>query len=179
MGIRDIRVRERILREADPDLTKVMEIYRSIEMVKKQTKEILRESHEANALQSRNCRLNSKKLVTSKNEERPRKRREFKQVKAQVTKPTSVPPSVKCKFCARIHEFRKEICPAWGKVCTNCNKRNHFSRCCTSKQNARAIHHHSEEEYEEIYIVSANGPRKIMKELNLWNSSKTILKLAS
>ena len=28
------------------------------------------------------------------------------------------PTSVKCKFCARIHEYRKERCPAWGKVCT-------------------------------------------------------------
>ena len=26
----------------------------------------------------------------------------------------------------------------------------------------------------EIYTVSASGPRKMMKELNLWNSSKTI-----
>ena len=22
------------------------------------------------------------------------------------------------------------MCPAWGQVCSKCNKRNHFSRCC-------------------------------------------------
>ena len=165
MCIRNIRIKERILREADPDLTKVMEIIRFTEIAKKKLKKcyerVTKQTHFKVLIY---CKLNSKKLVTSKHEERPRTRREFKQVETQVTKPTSVPSSVKCKFCARIHEFRKEI-PAWRKVCTNCNKRNHFYRCCTSNQNARAIHYHSEDEYEEIYTISVSGPRKMVKEL--------------
>ena len=32
----------------------------------------------------------------------------------------------------------------------------------------------SEEEYEEIYTVTGSGPRKIMKELELWKSTKTV-----
>ena len=31
-----------------------------------------------------------------------------------------------------------------------------------------------EEQYDEIYTVSASGPRKMMKELKLWNSSKIV-----
>ena len=44
--------------------------------------------------------------------------------------PTSTRPIVNCKFCGRQHERKKEMCPAWGQVCSKCNKRNHYSRCC-------------------------------------------------
>ena len=168
MGIRDIRVRVRILRKADPDLPRVMEIIRSTEMAQRQTKEMSRENHETNALQSRDRRSNFKK-PTNKSEEKPR-RRGSRQVKVQVNRPTSG----KCKFCARIHEYGKEKCPAWEKGCTLCNKRNHFSRCSKSKEDARAVNHDSEEEYEEICTVTGSGPRKIMKELELWDSTKTV-----
>ena len=34
----------------------------------------------------------------------------------------------KCKFCENSHHRGK--CPAYGKVCHNCNKKYHFKRCC-------------------------------------------------
>ena len=39
---------------------------------------------------------------------------------------------VKCSFCGRRHERRKEKCPAWGKTCTKCHKANHFAKECRS-----------------------------------------------
>lgn len=39
----------------------------------------------------------------------------------------------KCKFCAGSHEFKKELCPAWGKICGNCRKPNHLPACCYKK----------------------------------------------
>ena len=47
----------------------------------------------------------------------------------------AVPPSGsvsvgQCRFCARSHEMRRSLCPAWGKKCNACGGRNHFSVCC-------------------------------------------------
>ncbi len=36
-----------------------------------------------------------------------------------------------CWNCGRKHEFHKrELCPAYGKTCSKCNKLNHFSAKC-------------------------------------------------
>ena len=36
-----------------------------------------------------------------------------------------------CRYCNRIHPFRKAECPAWGQKCTSCKGRNHFAVCCS------------------------------------------------
>jgi hypothetical protein len=35
-----------------------------------------------------------------------------------------------CKYCNRIHPRQKELCPAYGKICSKCGKRNHFGAVC-------------------------------------------------
>ena len=42
-----------------------------------------------------------------------------------------------CKYCGTQHAFRKELCPAFGKICSSCGKGNHFSRVC---QSSRRVH---------------------------------------
>ncbi|KAI8483081.1 hypothetical protein Bbelb_392370 [Branchiostoma belcheri] len=37
-----------------------------------------------------------------------------------------------CKYCAKRHAANKEACPAYGKECASCGKRNHFARACRS-----------------------------------------------
>ena len=39
-----------------------------------------------------------------------------------------------CKFCGKSHDRGK--CPAYGKVCNNCGRKNHFESKCTSKSNS-------------------------------------------
>ncbi|KAL3222951.1 hypothetical protein MRX96_049891 [Rhipicephalus microplus] len=41
----------------------------------------------------------------------------------------------RCGYCGKIHGPRR--CPAFGKTCTLCNKRNHFAACCRSR---RGVH---------------------------------------
>jgi len=38
-----------------------------------------------------------------------------------------------CKFCGRQHPFSKKECPAFGKVCNKCKRKNHFSSQCKTK----------------------------------------------
>ena len=84
------------------------------------------------------------KLITDKGEEvhrmeerrRLTNKREYgrgqfsQQKQERTTFPISTRPIVNCKLCGRQHEREKEMCPAWGQVCSKCNKRNHLSRCC-------------------------------------------------
>ena len=39
-----------------------------------------------------------------------------------------------CKFCGKKHEFRKSLCPDWGKTCTLCGRKNHFASRCHTPQ---------------------------------------------
>lgn len=52
-------------------------------------------------------------------------------------KKNTVPPSSdavtkKCKFCNLPHVFGRKFCPAVGKECIKCGKKDHFAACCTS-----------------------------------------------
>ena len=36
----------------------------------------------------------------------------------------------KCKFCGEIHDFKKDLCPAFGKHCSTCKRKNHTANVC-------------------------------------------------
>ncbi|GFT76649.1 transposon Tf2-6 polyprotein [Nephila pilipes] len=56
-----------------------------------------------------------------------------------------------CKNCGRKHKPRE--CPAFGKICTKCNKKNHFATKCI--QNTKNIHEMNVPENElDVYIDS-------------------------
>ena len=45
---------------------------------------------------------------------------------------------IKCRYCGGIHQFKKELCPAYGKTCAKCNRMNHYrSMCKASEKNER------------------------------------------
>lgn len=35
-----------------------------------------------------------------------------------------------CRYCGQKHVWRKELCPAYGKLCNKCNRRGHFAVKC-------------------------------------------------
>lgn len=39
---------------------------------------------------------------------------------------------INCKYCGNTHGKRE--CPAYGKICTSCSKKNHFARVCRFKK---------------------------------------------
>ena len=41
-----------------------------------------------------------------------------------------------CKFCGKAHDKGK--CPAYGKVCNNCGRKNHFESKCQSKSKSNS-----------------------------------------
>ena len=39
--------------------------------------------------------------------------------------------TIACKFCGGKHVYSRNLCPAFGKRCFNCNEPNRFSSVCT------------------------------------------------
>ena len=57
-----------------------------------------------------------------------------------------------CKFCGYDHAPERKKCPAWGKVCNWCKKKNHFAKGC-KVEDAAVYAIDSNEDQEEISVV--------------------------
>ena len=53
------------------------------------------------------------------------------------------------KCCGKQHEMKKELCPAWGRVCSSCG--NYFAVCCkTGKRRVHAVSYEQSDSEDEI-----------------------------
>ena len=77
---------------------------------------------------------------------------------------------IECLFCGRRHARLKLKCPAWGKTCSKCSKRNHFAIKCRNSDD-RNVHAVNEvdSDIESINTVHAvdNGGHQIYGEVNI------------
>ena len=113
-GISDSKVRERLLRESKLTLAKTDEICRASESMMLQMKAV-----EESPSASVNAVKSGKEQSTSADPDKPAQR--------------------ECGSCGYRHERKKELCPAFGKLCNKCKKRNHFAAKCWSKKSARVV----------------------------------------
>lgn len=56
-----------------------------------------------------------------------------------------------CRYCGLSHKLRE--CPAYGKTCTSCSRKNHFRAVCQSK-NVSAISTYDSSDNEEFFVTS-------------------------
>ena len=87
-----------------------------------------------------------------------------------------------CKFCATVHNMKKEDCPAWGRTCKLCHELNHFpgSKKCpknkvhtviTSSENEESDIHEwigcviIKDELDVVICVHASKPTDIFAEI--------------
>ena len=146
-GISDSKVRERLLRASDLTLAKTDEICRAAESM---------------SLQMKIVEENSSTSVNA-----------VKSGKEQSRQPESDKTAHReCWSCGYRHEPRKELCPAFGKTCNKCNKRNHFAAKCRSKPATKGVKTVAvdEEDSDEIYQTGQS---------NLDDSQLVTLKLES
>ena len=67
---------------------------------------------------------------------------------------------IKCKFCAKTHKMSRDVCAAYGKLCSVCHKMNHFAVCCPTKQrHVKTVQEHEttsdETDVESVEVVEA------------------------
>ena len=105
VGVKEDTVRSRLLRESALTLQKTVDICRAAEV----------SSSQISALKS------SKTSIHGLEKRKGGKSQEYRDENQQAL----------CKYCGLQHMRGK--CPAFGKVCSACKKRNHFAKVCRSK----------------------------------------------
>jgi hypothetical protein len=88
---------------------------------------------------------------------KPLKQTEVNVVRPQKKKGAIHPKknSDKCWNCGKVHEHKKEACPAYRKQCKKCKKWNHFMSVCKSKnKNPASVHEVQNLDLDELFIES-------------------------
>ena len=124
VGIRDDSTRRKLLQIRDLTLLKAIDICKASEAAGKQMKAI------AGADQVQSLRSSKQPEACDRLHEKSRVRRSRDDSREQGRTKS---PARRCKYCDRKHELRKEACPAYGKVCRRCSRKNHFESVCQSK----------------------------------------------
>ena len=151
VGLRDNSVRKRLLQESKLTLKGTIDICKSSETTHRQLKAM--NSDDVSYMK------NVKKTDTAGQAAagyQKKKRYNFKTQK-------------ECTFCGTKHPRKKELCPAYGKICSKCQLRNHFAVKCltkeghkkdsqTSKKRLHIIEDYSEDEdlEESDYMMSVD-----------------------
>lgn len=127
-GIREDRVKDRLLREENLSLEKCIRICKAAEVTEAHLKTMGEEKINALKSQHRKTNESDKKQSHFKNSKgSPQYSEQRKQPQSQQKH------SASCTRCGRSHNYGREHCPAFGKVCHKCNKANHFDAMCKTK----------------------------------------------
>ena len=153
LSVRDEKVREKLISWKSLDLQSAIDLCTPLEIASAQLKEI-KEVEVINAVTNE---------IPFRGGTRPKDG--GKGAYGRRTKPSlgkaQEDGMLKCKFCCRSHEFRKELCPAWDEKCNKCGNKNHFSvsvlcRANKGKVNALQGSRNSDEsssDAEQIHVV--------------------------
>ena len=118
IGIRDDGARRKLLQTRNLDLKTALDICRANETSSKQVRE-MKPSEEVHKVQH-----SPRRPQQAKAEQGAKPIRSKSKGKARIGP---------CKFCGIEHEFKKELCKAYGKSCFLCKKDNHIAKMCKSK----------------------------------------------
>jgi hypothetical protein len=113
LGVRHNSTRKKLLQVSKLTLQQSIDICRSCEKTSKQLESMKAEGEEVLAVGRGQFK-----------EQSPRKRTE-KKVEDVV---------IRCKFCNTSHPRDKLKCPAWGKTCSLCKRKNHFAVVCNAQR---------------------------------------------
>ena len=116
VGIRDANTRKVLLQTRKLDLAKAIDICRGAEATLSQLSAMRVSSEKVSRLQTK---------------------RHAKHKSKPPSKPASSAKERECIYCGNVHIMKKEKCPAWGKKCSKCGGKNHFSGKCKSR---KAVH---------------------------------------
>ena len=128
VGIRDIKMKEKLLRTTDLTLEKAVTICLAQESTKEQLKLFTQnESAKVNAVRSKPNHSKAAGRPTGKPSHAGEKK------KVQYSNQRGPDREIKdCSRCGYSHPVQK--CPAWGKTCAKCKGTNHFASKCRSKK---------------------------------------------
>ena len=119
-GIKSDAVRDRLLRQgADLSFAQAVDICRAEEITLEKMKSLTEHTSDVGSV--------LKKAVSKSKQDKGNIYKKYDQNHRTHS----------CIFCGRQHPPKK--CPAYGTVCRNCNKKNHWSKCCKLRKEVKEI----------------------------------------
>lgn len=149
------KLRELLLRESQLDLKRAIEICRAYELTSKHVREM--SSNQAQKIDKvmtqQSNRHKTRHQAQNENPENNERRtsREFPRIIKD------------CNFCGREHEAIKTKCPAWGKTCSSCKRRNHFKLKCKKVHQVRIENDPSSDDSDSMWLaaIQTNGKSRV------------------
>ena len=142
VGIRDNSLRQRLLRDPKLTLQSCINTCRTSESSSLKVKEMNREELHAVRVTQPSSSRNKPQQSWKQNEQKGH-------------------PHPQCKFCNRNHPRKKEDCPAWGKSCNICHRRNHFALMCPMKQDKHTVNY-LEDSSDEEYLLTLEVKEQVV-----------------
>ena len=129
LGIRDESTELRLLKEDKLDLNKALHICRSNEIASSQLKAMNSDSNKAQNKEEI-------RVVRERKSKAPQKSRSTKQIQRKDASKSEFTrkKKYKCYNCGGSERHKLQDCPAYGRECKTCGKRNHFASVCLSKR---------------------------------------------
>ena len=114
-GVRNVNMKERLLREPKLTLARALELCRAAEASKEQVRAMTATGTSVNS--------SSETHVDAIRKQHGFGKRPTERIKS-------------CRYCGRSHDRGK--CPAYGKICRLCGGRNHFDNVCENRGNSNS-----------------------------------------
>ena len=151
-GIHNLKLKERLLREADLMLSKCLEICRAAELSSAQLKEVT-QLNDSVTISAVNARRKTVYLAQKVDRDKGR--------------------LLKSVTSAAKNMFRyKMACPAWGKQCSLCKKFNHLRAKCYKLRGVQSLATETTQEPQELQF---NEKEREKEMFSLCRSGKSIL----
>ena len=125
IGVRDVKLKERLLREPDLDLAKTEKLCHAAEAVHRQIRNLNIGENKGQRMVVDNIRAMTENSRSSNNDLGSRN-------KATHNGRVAPAKSFSCRNCGGSHKPRR--CPAYGTKCSSCYKYNHFAKCCVNRK---------------------------------------------
>jgi len=155
-GVDDKGLKDKLLTracEGNLDLATAVRIAREYESARAHMKEIAKDQEEqVNSMRVGHYPINYNNSVSGNSRNNGQVNR--------VDRGSGLNYKVKCNYCGRDHVRGAKFCPAYGKVCNKCQKKNHFGIVCKADTGGATSSEHSRD-----CKVMSDGAEKYFDEL--------------
>ena len=154
VGLKDQSTRVRLMREKNITLEAAAELAKAAEAAKKQLMQTAREK----SVHGVHTRKQGPQAQTQKKPDTKQRYNRFNSNQndcKQGQRSSDRFETQPCRYCGSKHD--KKNCPAYGKTCKVCGKKNHFAKVCKSKKNVHDIEH-DDRYYQKPVYYYANDP---------------------
>ena len=166
LGVKDDKVREKLLGKRDLTLDRAIEILKASEVTHYRATEISEESSAHENINSTRRRQPKSKPVSSAHGVKSKPVSSARPASSNPSQPSkkSIGDDQECKFCGRNHPMDRNKCPAFGQKCNNCGKKGHFAAKCRS-QRINLVE--SEAPEEAFYVNNITGKDEALVSLRV------------